>query len=153
MRTAYNVVMQIHRDKWANTGARRRGKDQMKGGTKCSNEIEQAKSQIKGNQAWGSCAKFTAVIWNPTILASGWRGNRFLFAGNAPWLVGISVTASLSLILFLSLKYFFVLHSAQMKPASHNRHNITTIPEQSALKTTPWGIISIVEGKKENVNW
>lgn len=133
--------------------------DKMKGGTKRSNEKGRAKTQIRGNQAWGSCRKFTAVIWNPTALASGWRGrhNRFSFARKSPCLVGISVTASLSLLLLCSLCVSGVL----LHPARCT--NETCVTRQapylhytwaaSLEDTPPWGIISIVEGKKENVNW
>ncbi len=115
----------------------------MKGGTKRSNEKGRAKTQIRDSQAWGSCAKFTAVIWNPTALASGWRGrhNRFSFARNSPCLVGVSVTACLSLLLFFSLSLSLCLWSASPSCMVHkwnlhqDRQHISTIPEQPALKT------------------
>lgn len=117
--------------------------------------------EIRDNQAWGSCAKFTAVIWNPTALASGWRGrhNRFSFARNSPCLVGVSVNASLSLL--LSVSGSFSVSGVLLHPARCT--NETCVTRQAAYlhytwaasleDTTPWGIISIVEGKKENVNW
>lgn len=113
-----------------------------------------AKTQIRDNQAWGSCAKFTAVIWNPTALASGWRErhNRFSFARNSPCSVGVSVTAS-----------FFppppppplsILHGAQMKLASRDRQHISSIPEQPALKThRRERSFQLWRAKRENVNW
>ena len=117
-----------------------------------------AKTQIRDNQAWGSCAKFTAVIWNPTALASGWRErhNRLSFARNSPCLVGVSVTASFSPPPPpppppppLS-----ILHGAQMKLASWDRQHISSIPDQPALKThRREGSFQLWRAKRENVNW
>lgn len=110
-----------------------------------------AKTQIRDNQAWGSCAKFTAVIWNPTALASGWRErhNRFSFARNSPCSVGVSVTAS-----------FFLLPSSSSSSSLYPARctNETCVTRQAAYllytwaasleDTSAWEIISVVEGKK-----
>lgn len=108
----------------------------MKGGTKSSNEKGRVKTQIRDNQAWSSCAKFTAVIWNPTALASGWRGrhNRFSFARNSPCLVGVSVTASLYLLLFLSLYSAYPSCSEHKLNLRHKTGSISPL----YLSSQPW---------------
>lgn len=84
------------------------------------------------NQAWDSCAKFKAAIWNSAALVTGRRErhNRFSFAGNSPpgeRLCHCSAPFSLSL-------ECLSIHGAQMKPLSHGRQNIFTVPGQPALK-------------------
>lgn len=101
---------------------------------------ERKTPEIRDNQAWGSCAKFTAVIWNPTALASGWRGrhNRFSFARNSPCLVGVSVNASLSLL--LSLWLILCLWSASPSCTVHKwnlRHKTGSI-SPLYLSSQPW---------------
>lgn len=103
------------------------------------------KTQIRDNQAWSSCAKFTAVIWNPTALASGWRGrqSRLSFARNRPTLGG----AFLSLL--LSPQCSSILHGAQMKTCATRQAAYLHYTWAAGLEvTTPWGIISIARGKK-----
>ena len=150
------TMTQIRRGGKMSSSSQRRKKERekvkqtkMKGGTKSGDERGRAKTQIGDNQAWGSCAKFTAVIWNPTDLASGWRErhNRFSFARNRPCSVGVSVTASFSPS---------SSSSSSLYPA--RCANETCVTRQAAYllytwaasleDTSAWGIISIVEGKK-----
>lgn len=159
-RKVENKDMNAGRKEGAGGAGREREKesetDQMKGRTRSGGGKERAKTQIRGNQAWGSCAKFTAVIWNPTAMASGWRGrhNRFSFARNSPCLVGVSVIASLHPCSTLPCVSGVLLHSARCT-------NETCVTRQAAYlhctwaasleDTAPGGIISVVEGREKKM--
>lgn len=96
-----------------------------------------AKTQIRDNQAWSSCAKFTAVIWNPTALASGWSGrhNRFSFARKQSMLGGrFCHCFSLSSLLSLSLRSAYPSCTEHKWNLRHKTGSISPL----YLSSQPW---------------